>query len=60
MIEGRDSNNILPNGKQAKKVRITAVGTKSLEYIHGQTVSQIQLWKLYLTHGIMPIDYAKS
>lgn len=29
--EGRDPNNILPNGKQAKKVRITAVDTKSIE-----------------------------
>lgn len=29
--EGRDPNNILPNGKQAKKLRITAVDTKSIE-----------------------------
>lgn len=29
--EGRDPNNILPNGKQAKKIRITAVDTKSIE-----------------------------
>lgn len=29
--EGRDPNNILPNGKQAKKKRITAVDTKSIE-----------------------------
>ena len=29
--EGRDPNNILPNGKQAKKTRITAVDTKSIE-----------------------------
>ena len=29
--EGRDPNNLLPNGKQAKKVRITAVDTKSIE-----------------------------
>lgn len=29
--EGRDPNNILPDGKQAKKVRITAVDTKSIE-----------------------------
>ncbi len=29
--EGRDPNNILPDGKQAKKLRITAVDTKSIE-----------------------------
>ncbi|MBQ2882706.1 MAG: helix-turn-helix transcriptional regulator [Alphaproteobacteria bacterium] len=29
--EGRDPNNILPDGKQAKKMRITAVDTKSIE-----------------------------
>lgn len=28
---GRDPNNLLPDGKQAKKVRITAVDTKSIE-----------------------------
>lgn len=28
---GRDPNTILPNGKQAKKTRITAVDTKSIE-----------------------------
>lgn len=28
---GRDPNNLLPDGKQAKKIRITAVDTKSLE-----------------------------
>lgn len=29
--EGRDPNNLLPDGKQAKKLRITAVDTKSIE-----------------------------
>lgn len=29
--EGRDPNNLLPDGKQAKKIRITAVDTKSIE-----------------------------
>ena len=29
--EGRDPNNLMPDGKQAKKVRITAVDTKSIE-----------------------------
>lgn len=29
--EGRDPNNLLPDGKQAKKTRITAVDTKSIE-----------------------------
>lgn len=29
--EGRDPNNRLPDGKQAKKLRITAVDTKSIE-----------------------------
>lgn len=28
---GRDPNKLLPDGKQAKKVRITAVDTKSIE-----------------------------
>lgn len=28
---GRDPNNLLPDGKQAKKLRITAVDTKSIE-----------------------------
>lgn len=28
---GRDPNNILPDGKQAKKIRVTAVDTKSIE-----------------------------
>ena len=29
--EGRDPNNLLPDGKQAKKIRITAIDTKSIE-----------------------------
>ena len=29
--EGRDPNNRLPDGKQAKKLRITAVDTKTIE-----------------------------
>ena len=28
---GRDPNNLLPDGKQAKKLRITSVDTKSIE-----------------------------
>lgn len=28
---GRDPNNLLPDGKQAKKIRVTAVDTKSIE-----------------------------
>lgn len=28
---GRDPNTILPDGKQAKKIRITAIDTKSIE-----------------------------
>lgn len=29
--EGRDPNNLLPDGKQARKKRVTAVDTKSIE-----------------------------
>lgn len=29
--EGRDPNNLMPNGKQQKKIRISAIDTKSIE-----------------------------